>query len=350
MKYKRTRVYLLIEISFHIINYCGLYIMSAEEEQLEEIEALESIFPDCFTLVSNTSPMEYKIRILPNSEGDDDNHVIASLVCKIPAEYPNESIPELSIEPEKGLNKAQVDELTNLAVSTATENMGSPSIFIVAEVVKDWLLSNNVAGQDGSMYAQMMLRMQNKEIEEQKKISVKEDASKLSYSLPGGAYDDDLAIDKEEQERLRKRQAGTMVNPEAFIAWKKKFDDEMRAKVASAGLTPAAAAAVGMYVPVNATLSVPAGTDAAAMKTVFNFTQDLPGGATTSSSASGSSDAAASVPLSGKQLFLLKKGVEYTGTEEEGEEAAEAAAVADNEEEDEDDEDYDPEEGSEGED
>jgi hypothetical protein len=314
------------------------------EEQLEEIEALESIFPDCFTLVSNSSPMEYKIRIMPNSDGDGDNHVIASLVCKIPAEYPDGSIPELSIEPEKGLTKAQVDDLTNVAVSTATENMGSPSIFIVAEAVKDWLVANNIAGQDGSMYAQMMLRMQNKEIEEKRKVSVKEDASKLSYALPGGDYDDELAIDKEEQERLRKRQAGNAVNPESFAAWKKKFDEEMRDNLVKSGLTPAAAAAAGMYVPVNATLQVPPGVVPAEMKTVFNFSQDIPVLAAGSSASAGAGE----VLLTGKQLFLLKKGVEYTGTEEEGDEAAEAAAVAAHGEDDDedDDEDYDPEDGS----
>ena len=48
--------------------------MSTDEDQLEEIEALESIFPDCFTLIDNTAPYRYTIKILPNVEGCGDNH------------------------------------------------------------------------------------------------------------------------------------------------------------------------------------------------------------------------------------------------------------------------------------
>ena len=43
-------------------------------EQLEEIEALESIFPDCFTKISTKTPVQFTIKIYPNSEGSGDNH------------------------------------------------------------------------------------------------------------------------------------------------------------------------------------------------------------------------------------------------------------------------------------
>jgi hypothetical protein len=39
---------------------------------------------------------------------------------------------------------------------------------------------------------------------------------------------DKLAIDKEEEERIRKRQAGTAVTIETFMAWKATFDEEQR--------------------------------------------------------------------------------------------------------------------------
>lgn len=35
-----------------------------------------------------------------------------------------------------------------------------PSIYIIAEAIRAWLQDNNVQGQDGSMYADMMRRMQ----------------------------------------------------------------------------------------------------------------------------------------------------------------------------------------------
>ena len=41
-------------------------------------------------------------------------------------------------------------------------------------------------------------------------------------------------MDPEEEERIRRRQAGTQVTPESFLAWKQRFDAEMLAiKMAS---------------------------------------------------------------------------------------------------------------------
>ena len=44
-----------------------------------------------------------------------------------------------------------------------------PSIYTIAEAVRTWLQDNNVAGQDGSMYADMMRRMQQGTVEIKKK-------------------------------------------------------------------------------------------------------------------------------------------------------------------------------------
>jgi hypothetical protein len=44
-----------------------------------------------------------------------------------------------------------------------------PSVFAVAESLREWLVDNNVPGQDGSMYADMMRRMTQKDVGEKKK-------------------------------------------------------------------------------------------------------------------------------------------------------------------------------------
>ena len=43
-------------------------------DQLEEVEALESIFPEYFTKISVKAPNQYKILIFPNSDGGGENH------------------------------------------------------------------------------------------------------------------------------------------------------------------------------------------------------------------------------------------------------------------------------------
>ena len=138
------------------------------EEQQEEIEALEAIYPDEFTLI-DSSPPGYKIHLVPDPNSDDcDNHVGISLMVKIPLDYPNE-IPSFEIEIEKGLGKKQCDEIMDVARNIATENIGIASTFAVAEAVREWLVDNNVAGQDGSMYAETMRKQSQKDVDEKRK-------------------------------------------------------------------------------------------------------------------------------------------------------------------------------------
>ena len=106
--------------------------------------------------------------------------------------------------------------------------MGGPSIFGIAEAIKDWLMDNNNSGQDGSMYAEMMRRVQQKDAVEKKKVD------KAAISAAADSEMRAEIIDPAEQERIRKRQAGTQVTLETFISWKIKFDDEMKA-IAEAG-------------------------------------------------------------------------------------------------------------------
>ena len=132
------------------------------------------------------------------------------------------------IEVQKGLGKKHADELRAIALENAESNIGGPSIFVIAEAIKDWLMDNNNAGQDGSMYAEMMRRVQQKDAVEKKKVD------KAASSAAADSEMRAEIIDPAEQERIRKRQAGTQVTNETFISWKIKFDDEMRA-IAEAG-------------------------------------------------------------------------------------------------------------------
>ena len=82
------------------------------EEQSDEVEALESIYPDEFSLnVDGTEPV-YTIRLVPDPSADEEeNHVKVALQCRIPAGYPDE-LPLFEVVVLKGLSKKQTDEVT----------------------------------------------------------------------------------------------------------------------------------------------------------------------------------------------------------------------------------------------
>lgn len=189
----------------------------ASEEQLEEVEALASIFGDDFSAISH---VEHAITIAPSTD-PASNHVTVKLVTSMPSDYPNIP-PNLTIEVVKGLNSKQASDLLELANNCAQENVGMPSVFVICEAVREWLLDNNLPGQDGSMYAEMMRRTQQKELDSRRK---EERASAAAQADKENRGDAPTA---EDLERIRRRQAGTPVTIESFNAWKQKFEQERR--------------------------------------------------------------------------------------------------------------------------
>lgn len=76
----------------------------------------------------------------------------------------------------------------------------------------------------------MMRRMQQQEV--QRKAIAEKAAIFAAADAEVKAKSE--AIDEAELERIRKRQAGTAVTVESFMAWKKKFEEEMNALKATA--------------------------------------------------------------------------------------------------------------------
>ena len=44
-----------------------------EQEQLQEVEALEAIYPDEFELIAK-GPVEWSVRVAPHQDGSEENH------------------------------------------------------------------------------------------------------------------------------------------------------------------------------------------------------------------------------------------------------------------------------------
>lgn len=193
------------------------------EQQDDEVEALKAIYPEEFEHISS-KPVNFKIHVVPNPGGAGDNHVAVTLNCEFPHDYP-ETLPLVSIEVEKGLGKKHAEELQELVNARADENIGTPSIYVIAEAVREWLLDNNIPGQDGSMYAEMTRRLQMKDVKEKK---IAEKAAAVAMADSEGL---EMAIDPEEEERIRRRQAGTPVTVESFLKWRAAFEEEQAAKV-----------------------------------------------------------------------------------------------------------------------
>eukprot|EP00624_Nannochloropsis_granulata_P004666 evm.model.NODE_33510_length_18588_cov_30.463848.1 len=191
-----------------------------DEEQAMECESLECILMDDLEVLSTITPRRYKVRILPFVNGEGENHVAVQATFSIPPTYPD--VPaDVSVAAEKGLSSTQCDALEQIMDEKATENVGMAMVYLLVEVIREWLIEHNIAGAtDGSMHAEMLKRMHMKEKAQQR-------ATDAEARAANGAASAQLS---KEDELMRQRKLdGTPVTPETFMEWRAVFDAEMAA-------------------------------------------------------------------------------------------------------------------------
>ncbi|KAK4239457.1 ubiquitin-conjugating enzyme/RWD-like protein [Achaetomium macrosporum] len=163
------------------------------EEQIEEREVLNSIFPDEITDISET---EYRISITLDIPDDEAEPPVMLLTVRYPEEYPDKApLLELSAPqnstPHQYLNIAEdKDQLLQGLEATAEENLGIAMVFTLVSAVK--------------------------EAAEQLVAERKEAAAKAHEEAI-------LAAEREENKKFH----GTPVTRETFLKWREGFLKEM---------------------------------------------------------------------------------------------------------------------------
>lgn len=170
---------------------------SAQEEQENEIEALQSIYPLELSILSPGPPAHLSLLL-----ECDLGHSLTLDITYTP-NYP-ETLPEWTfVNPSKEITDQDLELLTTQSQQFAQESLGMAMIFSLAEYIKEQLI----------IIIHERLKAQE---EEQERIL--------------------LAQELAEKERL----AGTKVTQESFQNWKSEFAAEIRAlKKSGATLSPA---------------------------------------------------------------------------------------------------------------
>ncbi|KAJ5089493.1 RWD domain-containing protein [Penicillium argentinense] len=167
------------------------------EDQTEEREVLDSIFPEEITDISDTS---YRVSIaldVPEVEGEDAEQPTILLEVSYPEEYPDVA-PELSISsPPNAPRHPRLDvqedreRLLETLQPTIEENMGMAMVFTLVSALK-------------------------------------ENAEELMIERANAVQaEKDRAAAKAEEEENKKFQ-GTPVNRETFLEWHTKFQKEIQ--------------------------------------------------------------------------------------------------------------------------
>ncbi|XP_054879178.1 RWD domain-containing protein 1 [Poeciliopsis prolifica] len=157
------------------------------EEQRNELEAIESIYPDSFTVLSE-EPTSFTITVTSDA-GENGETVEATLKFTYVSEYPDEP-PLWEIYSQENLEDGDLENILTLLKQQAEENLGMVMIFTLVTAVQEKL--NEIVDA-----------MKNRQEEEK------------------------LRKEKEAEEAEKVKFQGTVVTIENFLAWKAKFELEM---------------------------------------------------------------------------------------------------------------------------
>ncbi|KAL4839328.1 hypothetical protein H8958_020724 [Nasalis larvatus] len=167
------------------------------EEQRNELEALESIYPDSFTVLSENPP-SFTITVTSEAGENDENMqsgkipvsaVQTTLKFTYGEKYPDEA-PLYEIFSQENLEDNDVSDILKLLALQAEENLGMVMIFTLVTAVQEKL--NEIVDQ---------IKTRREEEKKQK--------------------------EKEAEEAEKQLFHGTPVTIENFLNWKAKFDAEL---------------------------------------------------------------------------------------------------------------------------
>ncbi|XP_051576125.1 RWD domain-containing protein 1 [Myxocyprinus asiaticus] len=157
------------------------------EEQRNELEAIESIYPDSFTVLSE-GPTSFTITVTSDA-GENDEMVEVTLKFTYVEKYPDEP-PLWEINSQENLEDSDAEDILALLKQQAEENLGMVMIFTLVTAVQEKL--NEIVDQIKS----------RREEEKQRKDREAEEAEKVAFQ-------------------------GTVVTIENFLSWKAKFEQEI---------------------------------------------------------------------------------------------------------------------------
>uniref|UniRef100_A0A6M2E527 RWD domain-containing protein n=1 Tax=Amblyomma tuberculatum TaxID=48802 RepID=A0A6M2E527_9ACAR len=161
-----------------------------QEEQKNEIEALESIYPSELEIVETDPYHAFTIDIKADaSEGPEDEQMSVKLKFTYVPRYPEEG-PLIEAVEYENMTEEDIDALMTILKEQVQENVGMVMIFTLVSASTEWLNQHTETVKFNKAEA--------------KRIQKEKD---------------------EEAERVKFE--GTRVTVESFLAWKSKFDAEL---------------------------------------------------------------------------------------------------------------------------
>ncbi|CAJ0573320.1 unnamed protein product, partial [Mesorhabditis spiculigera] len=196
--------------------------MDYKEQQEQEIEALEAIYPEEELSFINNEYPEIELRIDLKSTQDEENHdgtpeFLISLIAELPEKYPDE-LPKLRLEGVDDLfSEKRIAEVINKLNTVAEETLGMVMIFTIVSALQDEIGAliedlKNRAEQEA-------VRREKEEVAKTGKIIDGTPVTKESFAEWKAAFDQERAAMREKKIKEREAQlAGKLTGRQLFLA------------------------------------------------------------------------------------------------------------------------------------
>ncbi|XP_064474204.1 RWD domain-containing protein 1-like isoform X2 [Ornithodoros turicata] len=159
-----------------------------KEEQRNEIEALDSIYPNELQILSDDPYHIFTIDVRGETVGEEEPLCVTLKFTYVPT-YPEEG-PVIEVIEGENIEDEDTKALMSLLLSEIEDNLGMAMIFSLVSAASEWLTTHAEN-----------IRVR-KEEEEKRKHAKEEEVERAKFE-------------------------GTRVTVECFLAWKEKFDAEM---------------------------------------------------------------------------------------------------------------------------
>jgi hypothetical protein len=162
--------------------------MDYEEEQKNELEALESIYTNELKVLSTEPQHCFQLEVTSQC-----THQIENASCVLQFTYRDtypDVAPLMEIVSSENLDEEAISEITSFMNQLAEENIGVVMVFTIVSAVQEKL-------------TQIMESIEERKIAEKERVI------------------------REAEEAEQKRFEGTRVTIESFLSWKTKFDAEL---------------------------------------------------------------------------------------------------------------------------
>ncbi|KAL0267157.1 UNVERIFIED_CONTAM: hypothetical protein PYX00_009505 [Menopon gallinae] len=162
--------------------------MDYKEEQVNEVEALQSIYCDELEILG-TEPHKFCIKIKSDCDRDKEDGLTCTMKFTYTEKYPDE-LPLLDIVDHQNFTAGDEEELMSYLVEQANENLGMVMVFTIVSAAQEWL---------STRWDQIK---KDRELEAERRL-------------------------KESEEEERRKFEGTKVTVESFMNWKRAFEEEL---------------------------------------------------------------------------------------------------------------------------